>query len=126
MDRIRRKLHGSNLPPYDTQDHVVVTVYSILDQYLEVVYSYYLLGTEGPPTYFNQLMACGYAVWGSRLLMRIITPVDVTTSKSHRYVDTIDASVIAAADGAKEHQNATPANDATSALPNTSIQANGF
>lgn len=57
--------------------------------------------------------------------MRVTISVGNPSSKSHRNVDAIHVSVSVTANGAKEHQNAAPADVATSALPVVLMEAAG-
>lgn len=49
VDGVQRKLHVSDLPSDDMHNHVVVTVDSILDRYLEIDYPNYDPGSEDLP-----------------------------------------------------------------------------
>lgn len=68
--------------------------------------------SPAPRTYINQLFGYGYVVCGTRLLMCIANQVGASSSKSHKDVDTSGVLVNEATDGAKEHQNVVPVDNA--------------
>lgn len=124
-DEFRRMLHRSDLLSDDTHNHFVVTVASILDQYLETGYSYYGLNNKDTPTYANQLVNYCYVDRNSRFLTRITSPVGAPSFKSYRNVDAVDFLLSVAGDGAEKHKNAAPINECTLAALEVLMKAAG-